>query len=103
MVAGAFRAQPAEGGQLRLQHEGCTFLAALGGSAAPLSVRRCDASTGSGRRPIPVVCWPRRLRCWPSCSRCPEVHSLALDAFSNDQLVRFMVKPPEQKDELAPG
>ena len=80
-------AQPARAVKLRLLAEDCHVPAALGGSAAPLS--GAAAPTG-GRRPY-RLCWPRgSFDAEPSCSRCPDPHSLALDAFAAIQLVRFM-------------
>lgn len=99
-LQGAFALNLPEGGQLRLQHEGCTFLlrsvARPRHYPAPLRFDwRTQAYTGG------VLAAAASMLAIMFAVP-PDPHSLALDAFSNDQLVRFMVKPPEQKDELAP-
>lgn len=99
-VQGAFALNLPEGGQLRLQHEGCTFLlrsvARPRHYPAPLRFDWRAQSYTAG-----VLLGAASLL-GVMFAVPPDPRSLALDAFTNDQLVRFMVKPPEQKEELAP-
>lgn len=99
-VTGGYALTLPEGGQLRLQYENCSFLirsvARPRHYPVPLRVDwHAQSYTGAvlaGAAALLGIMF----------SIPPDPRSLALDAFSNDQLVRFMVKPPEQRDEEAP-
>ncbi len=99
-VEGGFALSLPEGGQLRLQYENCSFLvrsvARPRHYPVPLRVDwQAQSYTGG-------VLAGAALLLGIMFSVPPDPRSLALDAFTNDQLVRFMVKPPEQRDEEAP-
>jgi hypothetical protein len=96
-VQGAFALNLPEGGQLRLQHAGCTFLLRSVNRPrhypAPMRFDWRAQSYTAG------VLLGAATLLGIMFSVPPDPRSLALDAFSNDHLVRFMVKPPEQKEE----
>ena len=99
-VDGGYALSLPEGAQLRLQYAGCNFLirsvARPRHYPVPLRVDwHAQSYTGgvlAGAATLLGIMF----------SIPPDPRSLALDAFTNDQLVRFMVKPPEQRDEEAP-
>lgn len=99
-VEGGYALSLPEGGQLRLQYKNCNFLvrsvARPRHYPVPLRVDwQAQSYTGG-------VLAGAALLLGIMFSVPPDPRSLALDAFTNDQLVRFMVKPPEQRDEEAP-
>lgn len=99
-IAGGYSLALPEGGQLRLQYEHCNFLirsvARPRQYPVPLRVDwQAQSYTGG-------VLMGAAMLLGIMFSIPPDPRSLALDAFTNDQLVRFMVKPPEQRDEEAP-
>jgi hypothetical protein len=99
-VQGGYALSLPEGGQLRLQFESCNFLvrsvARPRQYPVPMHVDwRAQSYTGG-------VLAGAAMLLGVLFSIPPDPRSLALDSFSNDQLVRFMVKAPEQRDEEAP-